>query len=159
MTTLDSGTSLLRYNIEELGRTLRVPGTGNRYLASGLAVLVIGWFALMKVDGSPAGLVLWQLFGTSNQMLAGLGLLTVTIYLVKRGRPAIYTLAPMVFMMVVTVIAMIMQIKGFIAGGHTAPLIVGFILMIISAWLVVEAAIAYLSFRKLAAAGGGSSTD
>ena len=140
-------------NIEELGKTFRIPGTGNRYFASLLAVLVIAWFALMKVGGQPAGLVLWQLFGTSNQMLAGLGLLTVTIYLVKRRRPTVYTLTPMIFMMIVTVVAMVMQIRGFISGGHVAPLVVSFILMIISAWLVVEAVVAWVAFRREAGAG------
>ena len=49
----------------------------------------IGYFALMKMDGKPAGLTLWQLFGTTNQVLAGLGLLTVSVFLYKARVPVV----------------------------------------------------------------------
>ena len=87
LTTLDSATRLLRFNISEMGETLHIPALSNRYLASFLAVFVIGVFAFYEVDGQAAGLALWQLFGTTNQVLGGLTLLTVTLYLMQRKRP------------------------------------------------------------------------
>ena len=45
LTTLDSATRLLRFNISEMGETLHLPVLSNRYLASFLAVSVIGFFA------------------------------------------------------------------------------------------------------------------
>ena len=44
----------------------------NRFIASFLAVVVIAFFAFYKIGGRPAGLALWRLFGTTNQLLAGL---------------------------------------------------------------------------------------
>ena len=85
LTSLDSATRLLRYNISEIGETLRVQALGSRYVASGLAVTAIWFFAFYEVAGESAGLMLWSLFGTTNQLMAGLALLTITIYLVRRG--------------------------------------------------------------------------
>jgi len=113
MTTLDSGTRLLRYNIEELADTLTSsdssPTGVNRWTTSLIAIVAIGFFALLEVGGKPAGIFLWVLFGASNQLLASLGLLTVTVYLYKRNKPIIYTVVPMVFMIVVTTMALVGQ--------------------------------------------------
>ncbi len=84
LTTLDSATRLLRFNISEIGDTLGWRLLGNRYLSSSLAVGVIAFFAFYEIGGKPAGLALWRLFGTTNQLLAGLALLAVTLYLHQR---------------------------------------------------------------------------
>ena len=56
------------------------------YLSSGLAIVTIGFFAFYKVDGQAAGLALWQLFGTTNQVMGALTLLAVSLYLMQRSR-------------------------------------------------------------------------
>ena len=71
LTTLDSATRLLRFNISEIGETLGVRILSNRYVASLGAVVTIGFFAFYRVDGKAAGLALWQLFGTTNQVPGG----------------------------------------------------------------------------------------
>ena len=53
LTTLDSATRLLRYNIQEVAETLRLPRLGNRFVASILAVLAIGFFSSYQIDGRP----------------------------------------------------------------------------------------------------------
>jgi carbon starvation protein len=58
LTSLDSATRLLRYNVAEIGETLRSPLLGNRYAASAIAVTAIWFFAFFQVDGQFAGLVL-----------------------------------------------------------------------------------------------------
>jgi carbon starvation protein len=55
LTTLDSATRLLRYNISEMVATFGVTRE-NRYLTSAIAVFVIGFFAFYRVDGNPVGL-------------------------------------------------------------------------------------------------------
>ena len=57
----------------------------------------------------PTWLKFWQLFGTSNQLLAGLSLLGVTVWLKRSGRRYWYTLAPMIFVMTITVWALATQ--------------------------------------------------
>lgn len=152
MTTLDSGTRLLRYNLEELGESLNIGPLRNRFIATFGAVLGIGYFSLMTVGGKPVGLTLWELFGTTNQILAALGLLTVSLFLYRLGKPIIYTLLPMIGMMIMTVTAMIMKLRANFAARHWPLLIVGAIILVLVVWLVVES---ILAFRRHA---GGNST-
>ena len=146
LTTLDSATRLLRFNISEMGETLGIPVLSNRYLASFLAVVVIGFFAFYEVDGQAAGLALWQLFGTTNQVLGGLTLLTVTLYLMQRKRPYWYTAAPMIFMLITTLTAMLIKIRDFWNDETYLLLTMGGVILVLSIWLAVEAGIRI--FRK-----------
>ncbi|MEE2839460.1 MAG: carbon starvation protein A [Acidobacteriota bacterium] len=146
LTTLDSATRLLRFNISEMGETLHIPALSNRYLASFLAVFVIGFFAFYEVDGQAAGLALWQLFGTTNQVLGGLTLLTVTLYLMQRKRPYWYTAGPMIFMLITTLTAMLIKIRDFWNDETYLLLTMGGVILVLSIWLAVEAGIRI--FRK-----------
>ncbi len=150
LTTLDSATRLLRFNISEIGDTLRLRWLGNRYLASGLAVAAIAFFAFYRIGGKPAAIALWKLFGTTNQLLAGLTLLTVTLYLKQRGRNPLWTGVPMVFMLVSTLTAMVLNLRDFHrtwADGGAALFVVGVMLLVLGVWLTIEAAIALLRGR------------
>ncbi len=153
LTTLDSATRILRYNIEEIAESIKVPALGNRHLASLLAVAVIGFFALMEVDGVPAGTALWALFGTTNQIMAGLTLLSVTLYLYFRKKPYIYTLLPMIFMLLTTVSAMIYNIRIYADGEHNLLLAVGGAILLLAIWLLVEAALRFTRDRDAAIEG------
>jgi carbon starvation protein len=142
LTTLDSATRLLRYNIEEIATSIRFRPLRNRYLSSSLAVAAISFFAFYRIEGQSAGLVLWQLFGSTNQLLAGLALLTVSLYLLQRGRFALPYLIPMVFMMATTLVAMSIKLHGFWRDGNQTLLFVGGAITLIALWLVVEAVLA-----------------
>ncbi|MBR57184.1 MAG: carbon starvation protein A [Myxococcales bacterium] len=139
LTTLDSATRLLRFNIEELSSTYRVPVLTNRYVSSLLACLVIGFFAFYKVDGKSAGLALWALFGSTNQLLAGLTLVLVTLYLKHRDKPTWYTGIPAVFMMSSTVVAMVINLKEHYQNDKTLLFIVGSILLLLGVGILFEA--------------------
>jgi carbon starvation protein len=144
LTTLDSATRLLRFNIEEIGSTFGIPLTGNRYVASLAACGIIGWFAFYEVNGKPAALALWQLFGTTNQLLAGLTLGLITMYLRHRRWPAWPAAIPAVFMMVSTLIAMVSNLRQFASGPSADPLLlaVGGALFVLGVWLLVELVLA-----------------
>ena len=148
LTSLDSATRLLRYNVSEMGDTLRVAALSNRYVASGIAVVAIWAFAFIQVDGEFAGLILWQLFGTTNQLLAGLALLAVTLYLLRRGKPLVYTAAPMVFMLLSTLTVMSANLTDFWNAGQWLLLAPAAIIFTLAVWLVVEAALAVIRFRR-----------
>ena len=148
LTSLDSATRLLRYNVSEMGDTLGVAALSNRYVASGIAVIAIWAFAFIQVDGEFAGLILWQLFGTTNQLLAGLALLAVTLYLLRRGRPLVYTAAPMVFMLLSTLTVMSTNLAGFWNAGQWLLLATGATIFTLAVWLVLEAALAVARFRR-----------
>ena len=116
----------------------------------------ISFFAFYRIEGQSAGLVLWQLFGSTNQLLAGLALLTVSLYLLQRGRFALPYLVPMVFMMVTTIVAMSIKLHGFWRDGNTTLLVVGGAITLIALWLVVEA---ILAIRRYAATPDEPSLD
>ncbi len=118
LTSLDTATRLGRFSLQELfmKRGAKKGGniiSGNRFVATALTVSVA---ALLLVSGKT--MTLWRLFGASNQLLAAMALMAVTVWLAASGRKTIYTVIPMVFMFVVTLAALLMQIKGFAAGGN-----------------------------------------
>ncbi len=145
MTTLDSATRLLRFNVEELGQALKLPWLSNRYMASAIAVAGIAFFALV-----PAGKTLWTLFGTTNQLLAGLTLLTVSVFLFKLRRPVIYTMIPMIAMLSVSVWAMVLSLERFWHEEKWSLAVVSVIVLAMSAWLIVEAVLSFCRGRDAA---------
>jgi len=159
MTTLDSGTRLLRYNLGELGDGLNIKPLRNRFIAAAAAVVGIGYFSLMTVDGRPVGLLLWELFGTTNQILASLGLLTVSLFLYRLGKPIVYTLVPMVGMLVMTVTAMTIRLKTNYEAGHWPLLIVGAVILLLVLWLVIESFIAFARLRGRGALSEGETGE
>ncbi|MCL6473620.1 MAG: carbon starvation protein A [Firmicutes bacterium] len=145
LTTLDSGTRLIRYNIQELGGAWRLSVLQRPLVATAVAVCFIGGFALMRspdpVTGQlkPLGSILWQLFGTSNQLLAGLSLLVVSLYLRALGRASAYTAVPMAFMLVVTVSALLWSMWNFWNQGNWLLLSIAGVILLLAMWLVKEA--------------------
>ncbi|NUO54833.1 MAG: carbon starvation protein A [Polyangiaceae bacterium] len=110
--TLDVSTRLGRYVLEELvGLKGKVASA-----AATLATLVVPaiFIASAKPPAAgarPAYMDYWLLFGTSNQLLAALTLLAVTVWLYKERRRVWYTAVPMVFVMAITLWALVVQIK------------------------------------------------
>ena len=142
LTTLDSGTRLLRFNVEELCRAVGLDYLANRYFASLAAVVGIGFFAL-----APAGKTLWGLFGSTNQLFAGLTLLAVSVFLYQRRRPVWYTLIPMVFMTVLAIFAIWLNMCKFYTEGKWSLFAISGIILLIALWLVAEAGATFLKKR------------
>ncbi|UCC12364.1 MAG: carbon starvation protein A, partial [candidate division WOR-3 bacterium] len=111
-TTLDSATRIQRYIVAELAEDLHIPVFTNRYAATALVVFCALMLALVRPDGGGA-LVLWPLFGASNQLLAGLALMVITVYLLKKGKPIVYTGIPMLFIIVMTGWGMVLNSVNF----------------------------------------------
>jgi carbon starvation protein len=103
--TLDVSTRLGRYLLQEL---FSAPSRLAGMIAAG-ATAGIPLVMLLTAD-ERAYLQFWTLFGTSNQLLAALTLLGVTVWLYRSGRKYWYTLAPMCFVMAITVMALGLQI-------------------------------------------------
>jgi carbon starvation protein len=150
LTTLDSATRLLRYNVEEIGESLGASGLARRSVSSSVAIVAIAFFAFYRVDGRAAGLALWKLFGSTNQLLAGLALLVVSLYLVQRGRASAPYLIPMMFMMVSTLVAMTTELTGFAREGNLVLLFVGCAIAATGVWLAIEAVVAIARYRSRA---------
>ncbi len=103
--TLDVTTRLGRYLLQELfGVTNRLAGAAAAAATVGLPLLV-----LLGADAESYRLF-WTLFGTSNQLLAALTLLGVTVWLKRQGKRSWYTMLPMVFVMSITLWALGVQV-------------------------------------------------
>jgi carbon starvation protein CstA len=148
MTTLDSATRLLRYNVEELGKTVRIKPMQNKFVATTIAIVAIAMFALWKIDGKPAGIVLFELFGTSNQLLAALGLITTSLYLVARKKPSWFVAGPAIFMTVVTLTALIWIVVSLANSGEVFGASVGGGVLLLTVWLIIEALISLRVHRR-----------
>ncbi len=137
-TTLDTATRIQRYVIGEFFTDIKLPKIANRYIATFLAVFTAGLLAFAQKGGKGA-LVLWPLFGTVNQLLAALALLIITVYLIKKRKPFIYTLIPLIFMLGMTGWAMIRNIADFMTHHSHLLLWIGIIVFLLEIWMVFEA--------------------
>lgn len=156
LTTLDSATRLLRFNVSEIGASLRVRVLSNRFVATAIAVTAIGFFAFYEISDAqtgtmkPAGLVLWALFGTTNQLLAGLTLMVASLYLFQRGRNPWYTGVPMIFMLISTFLALYKNLIGFWNEGRILLFVVGAALFLAAVGVIVEGVRAFVRHDRFA---------
>ncbi len=119
-TTLDTAVRLNRYLFEELWGTAfkRVPRLLKSYVFNaGLSVAIMYLLAYKQ-----AFLILWPLFGTANQLLAGLTLLVASIWFVRRqGKASPILVIPACFMMATTVFSLfylLLKDNGYLAKGN-----------------------------------------
>ncbi len=147
-TTLDTATRLQRYVIQELGGTLRLP-TKNKYVATSLAVGVGGAIAIFAGEKPGAGgLMLWPLFGATNQLLAGLAMMVATFYLWRRNKAIAFLAIPTVLMMLVPGWAMMYDLfynwipqKKFLLTGF------GLGILLLQIWMFIEAGLVWKKAR------------
>jgi len=100
--TLDVSTRLGRYIIQELfhwhSRTGAIVGTL-------MTVAIPAWSVSVAPEGS--WVKFWTLFGASNQLLAALTLLTISVWLYQSRRRIAFTLIPMCFDLIITLWALV----------------------------------------------------
>jgi carbon starvation protein len=147
-TTLDSATRLQRYVVQEIGSGLKLPPLRNMYVATIVAVVLGGWIALLPNEEGvrgKGGLLLWPLFGATNQLLAGLAFMVTTFYLWRRNKPVWFVLIPMVIMIIMPAWALCWQLFNSETGWmHNLAekkllAIVGLTTLGLQIWMVVEA--------------------
>lgn len=144
--TLDVCTRLARYVLQELfgaeTRSAAFLATTGTLLAP-LAILLV-----TKEEGYK---VAWPIFGTSNQLLASLTLLAVSVWLMRTGRNALYAIIPMILMMSMTMWSLVINFMPFVSavlGIAGAPAmqsdmivsgVVGVVLFVLTLFLIAEA--------------------
>ncbi|MEX1998240.1 MAG: carbon starvation CstA 5TM domain-containing protein, partial [Gemmatimonadales bacterium] len=145
-TTMDTGVRLQRYIVSELAVQYRMPALGNRWLATGIAVVACAALAL-GLDRGAGGMRLWPLFGTTNQLTGALTLLVITLFLKRLGRPIWVTAVPMVFLLAMTTWAMVINLMWYWTDSQTLLFGVGGVVFVLELWLVLEA---WAALRKRA---------
>ncbi len=143
-TTLDTATRLQRYIVGELGKAVKIPQIGEPTIATLIAVVTA--FILAFYNGSGKGaLTLWPLFGAANQLLAGLALLVITIYLVRKKVPTIYVFIPMIFMIIMTGWAMLINLENFYKNSNWLLFFIGGCMVVLEIWMIIEAVLCFKS--------------
>ena len=138
-TSLDTGARIQRLVLAELSDAYDIKPLSNRYIAGAVGV---GAALLLAVTqgGGQGGLALWPLFGTTNQLVAGVTLLVVSIWLKRQGRPYLYTLVPMVAVAAVTAWAMVGNLLDYYANFEELWLLSlsGTVILALDIWILLE---------------------
>jgi carbon starvation protein len=137
--TVDVSTRLGRYIVQEL---FRWPTRVGAWVGTLMTVALPLYFILFAPPGS--WVKFWTLFGASNQLLAALTLLAITVWLHQRRQQIAFTLIPMLFVLVTTLYALVkLTIQNFsgvkldsmaLVNGITSAL-----LIILALYLVARA--------------------
>jgi carbon starvation protein len=148
-TTMDTGVRLQRYIIQEWGEIYGIPLLNNSILATVVAVgscLALA-FGAGGASGS-GGLTIWPLFGSTNQILAGLTLLVLSVMLIKLGRPARYTLIPMIFVLITSSWAAVLKLIEWYQAGNWLLVTIDIVVLVTSVMVILEAASVISSYRR-----------
>ncbi|WP_104527411.1 carbon starvation CstA family protein [Blastococcus saxobsidens] len=150
-TTMDTGVRLQRYVVQEIGELLNIRVLSrNLTVATTIAVVIPLAMALIPGEGE-AGYtfgVLWQLFGTTNQLTAGLALSVIAVWITRRGRNPMAALVPLVFLLGMTTWALIVNLLRFIEAEEWVLAPLDALIFVLAVWLIVEAGIALLAARR-----------
>ena len=97
------------------------------------------------------GLILWPLFGATNQLLAGLAFLVIAFFLWRRNIPVWFIVIPMVLMLIVPAWAMLSDLPKWFKADHPnwVVIIVGVSTLVLEAWMLIEAAILWPKVKGL----------
>ncbi len=150
LTSLDTATRLARFQFQEFwlepGQTTEDVTGWKKWLVNPYVATIIS-----VVLGVGLGLngyeKIWGLFGAANQLLAGIGLFAVCVWLGSIGRNNKMFYVPMVFMIIATItslcLTVVNQSKLIAAGGADwgpyAQVIIAVLLVVLAIVLVVEA--------------------
>lgn len=138
--TVDVSTRLGRYIVQEL---FRWPSRLGAWAGTLLTVALPTFFVLFTPHDSWGKF--WTLFGASNQLLAALTLLAITVWLHQRRQQIAFTLLPMLFVLVTTLYALVKLTISNFSGATIEP--VAMVNGLTSAALIALAL--YLVFRAI----------
>ena len=148
-TTMDSGVRLQRYIIQEWGEIYGIPLFKKGFSATLIAVTccLLLAFGAGGASGS-GGLTIWPLFGSTNQILAGMTLLVLSVMLIKLGRPARYTLLPMIFVLITSCWAAVIKLMEFWEASNWLLVVIDIVVLVTSLLVILEAISVISKFRK-----------
>lgn len=135
LTSLDTATRLGRFVFQEYfeddNKETQSPLT-NKYVATTITV-VLG--AVLAVGGYAK---IWPIFGSANQLLAALALMAIALWLKKSKRSFNMLTIPMIFMLIVTLTALVFLIKSNFANANYIMVVFPVLLFILAIILAVQ---------------------
>ena len=93
------------------------------------------------------GLILWPLFGATNQLLAGLAFLVICFWLWRRNKPVWFAVIPAVFMLLMPGWALVVQILGWWEERSWLLVLIAASTLALEAWMIVEAVLMWPRVR------------
>ena len=139
-TTLDSATRIQRYIIVEFGDASKLYFLKNKIIATLLSIVPAYFIATNDSLRNE----LWQTFGASNQMLAALTLMIISIYFFKKGKNIIPLVIPMIVIKAITISALIIKFNS--STTILLKSINAFLITLIF-WMIIEGLL--FCYRKL----------
>jgi carbon starvation protein len=145
-TTLDTATRIQRYVISELCGSIKLTALTGRYVATGIAVVSAGVLAFATGAGGAGALALWPLFGATNQTLAALALIIITLYLhAKGGVKWMISGLPAIFMAVMTIWAVVYNQVNFLGAKNMLLTIINICILIVAVWIAIEGVVKFFT--------------
>ncbi len=135
LTSLDTATRLGRFIFQEFFDNPEKEKKSiftNMYVSTLITVAIGGYLAA----GGYARI--WPIFGSANQLLAALSLLAIAVWLKKTGKNYHMLTIPMIFMLVVTLSALVLLIKSNLAAGNYLLVVFPVLLFILAIVLAKE---------------------
>lgn len=170
-TTLDTACRLQRYVIQELASTFAQKGVdgkavmtanpiswlANRHGATLFAVAIAFWMAAIPLadqewswkNVGSGGMILWPMFGATNQLLGGLAFLVVAFWMWRRRLPVWFIVLPMIFMLIIPGWAMGYQLfageSSWLAAEkkNWALIVIAIATLALEIWMITEALLAW----------------
>ena len=182
-TTLDTACRLQRYVVQELASIFVAKDASGRarlsanplswltdkHGATVFAVCVAFLMAAVPPAGlewgwanvGKGGMILWPMFGATNQLLGGLAFLVVAFWMWRRRLPVWFVVPPTIFMLLMPAWAMGLQLfdaeSGWLrANAPNWPLIfIAIATLVLEVWMIVEAFLAWPKARGVLEVAAG----
>jgi carbon starvation protein len=141
-TTMDAGLRLQRYIVQEWGNIYDIKPLKNNYVSTLLAIAACLALAFGVTNGQypgDGGMLIWPVFGATNQILASMTLMVISIYLIKLGRPVRYILMPMMFILLLALWASGWYVIEHYSTGNWVLVVIEVTVMVISIVIMLEA--------------------
>ncbi len=162
-TTLDTACRLQRYVTQELAGQLKIKPLTSKHGATIFAVILAGLLAAPPAPGAEwswatmgkGGLLLWPLFGATNQLLGGLAFLVIVFWLKQQKAPTWFVIPSAVVMLLLPGYAMYHQLfvgpGAWLTGDSPSVLlsVFGIATVILEVWVIMEAVAAWKRFERV----------
>ncbi|MGE4631203.1 MAG: carbon starvation protein A [Pseudohongiellaceae bacterium] len=150
-TTMDAGLRLTRYIIQEWGNIYEISPLKNNYVSTLVAVGACLLLAFGVSNGNypgDGGTLIWPVFGATNQILASMTLIVLSVYLIKLGRPARYLLTPMIFILLMALWASVWYVMDYVSRGQWILVAIQVAVMVSAVFIILESWAAVSKFRR-----------
>ncbi|EMT38668.1 Carbon starvation protein, predicted membrane protein [Thermoanaerobacter thermohydrosulfuricus WC1] len=151
LTTIDAGTRIGRYLLQEAGEAIYKP-LGDRNWWPGIIftsfLISFAWGYLVYTGNIST---IWPLFGTSNQLLAAIALALGTTVIIKKGKPQYMwiTLIPFIFMATTTLYAAYLNIvTNYLPKGNMLLVVLSITIILLAIIIIIDSVVKWYGWLK-----------